>query len=704
MSEPYRQEIEWGGSKLILESGKIARQADGAVMVTHGETMVLCTVVADKSTSAPNHGFVPLTVNYQEKFFAARKIPGGFFKREGRPSEQEILTCRLIDRSFRPLFVKNFRSEVQLVCTVFSYDLEHQPDMAALIGASAALTISGIPFLGPVGAARIGRHQGQWLLNPSPGQQKDSELDLAIAGTREGALMVEAEAHELSEELVLEAIVFGHQQLQPVIEAIVELAGACAKPPWEVIAPSYSPEDLLAGLRRDFGEPLRAACAEPGKQARQEKINAIKTAARERYVTQKCSAEDVGNVIRQLEREAVRNVILQSGRRFDGRDPHRIRPIEVEVGTLGRTHGSATFRRGETQALVVTTLGTSQDEQVVDTIHQEGRQSFMLHYNFPPYSTGEIGRMGGPGRREIGHGKLAFRAIRPLLSRIGQFPYTIRVVSEITESNGSSSMATVCGASLALMDAGVPIPRAVAGIAMGLIQEGGQSVVLSDILGAEDHLGDMDFKVAGSELGITALQMDVKVPSLSRELLREALVQARQGRLHVLKEMAKALSSARRELKPTVPQVLTITIPKDRIRELIGPGGKVIRELSEQTGSKIDVGTDGNVKIAASDSESARKTASRIRSLLAAPEVGEIYTGKVVKVLDFGAFVNFLGMRDGLVHISELVPWRVGAVSEVVNVGDEVRVKVLDIDERGRIKLSMRQVDQESGEDLRHSR
>ncbi|MCC7274435.1 MAG: polyribonucleotide nucleotidyltransferase [Alphaproteobacteria bacterium] len=696
MFDTQRVELTWGGRKLVLETGKVARQADGAVMATYGETTVLCTVVGAKSVR-PGIDFFPLTVNYQEKTFAAGKIPGGFFKREGRPTEKETLVSRLIDRPIRPLFAKGFRNEVQVICTVLSHDLENDPDVVAMVGASAALTLSGLPFFGPVGGARVGYIDGQYVLNPLAEQLETSALDLVVAGTQEGVLMVESMARELPEDVMLGAVMFGHRSFQPVIGAIIELAEKAAKDPWAIPEKPAKVGEVKAKLQA-FSADFRAAYMEPLKQLRQDKVAAVKEKALaslpedEREVTE--------TIFKSLESDVVRGAILDTGRRIDGRDVRTVRPIVSEVGILKRAHGSALFTRGETQALVVTTLGTGQDEQIIDALEGEYREHFMLHYNFPPYSVGEAGRMGSPGRREIGHGKLAWRAVRPLLPAKEAFPYTIRIVSEITESNGSSSMATVCGSSLSMMDAGVPLLRPVAGIAMGLIKESERYVVLSDILGDEDHLGDMDFKVAGTENGVTALQMDIKITSITEAIMRDALAQARDGRLHILNEMANALTRPREGVSSNAPRITTISIPKDKIREVIGSGGKVIREICEVTGTKIDIEDDGTIKIAAVDIEASQKAIDWIRGIVAEPEVGVVYNGKVVKTVAFGAFVTFLGSRDGLVHISELAPQRVGKVTDVVNVGDQVKVKVLGIDERGKVRLSMKVVDQATGKDL----
>jgi polyribonucleotide nucleotidyltransferase len=698
MFEIFRKELMWGGRRLVLETGKVARQADGAVMATYGETTVLCTAVAMKQAK-PGQDFFPLTVNYQEKTFAAGKIPGGFFKREGRPSEKETLVSRLIDRPIRPLFAPGFRNETQVICTVLSHDLENDPDIVAMVGASAALTLSGIPFLGPIGGARVGYIGGQYVLNPQLDEMPNSQLDLVVAGTQEGVLMVESEAKELSEDVMLGAVMFGHKGFQPVIQAIIELAEATAKEPWDVPPASSEGEAIEAKTRDAVAADLAAAYAERQKQSRSDKIDAAKAKLAVVFADE-AQRQHAGKVFKEIEKDIVRGAILKGEPRIDGRDTKTIRPIVCEVGILPRAHGSALFTRGETQAMVVTTLGTGQDEQIIDALEGEYRSHFLLHYNFPPYSTGEAGRMGSPGRREVGHGKLAWRAVHPLLPEKEAFPYTVRVVSEITESNGSSSMASVCGASLSLMDAGVPLKRPVAGIAMGLIKEGGAFAVLSDILGDEDHLGDMDFKVAGTEQGVTALQMDIKITSITEEIMKIALNQACAGRLHILGEMAKALAKAREAVSNNAPRITTISIPKDKIREVIGSGGKVIREICEVTGAKIDIEDDGTIKVAAVDAGASQKAIDWIRGIVAEPEVGVIYNGKVVKTVDFGAFVNFLGSRDGLVHISELAPQRVGKTTDVVKVGDQVKVKVLGFDDRGKVKLSMKQVDQQTGEDI----
>ena len=695
-----KKEIDWGGRKLILESGRMARQADGAVLATYGETTVLCTAVAQKE---PKQGidFFPLTINYQEKSFAAGKIPGGFFKREGRPSEKETLTSRLIDRPIRPLFHPQFRNETQVICTVLCHDLENDPDIVALVGASAALTLSGIPFLGPIGGARVGYIDGQYVLNPQTDELSSSTLDLVVAGTQDGVLMVESEAHELSEEVMLGAVMFGHREFQPVIDAIISMAETAAKEPWDVAEVPPEDEAVAATVRELAESGLRDAYKAPDKTVRHSAIEAVKAStAASLEDHEDASADVVAGAFKKLEKDIVRGAILDTGQRIDGRDTKTVRPISCEVGVLPRAHGSALFTRGETQVIAVATLGTGQDEQIIDALDGDYREHFLLHYNFPPYSVGEASFLRSPGRREIGHGKLAWRALHPLLPSKEDFPYTIRVVSEVTESNGSSSMATVCGSSLSLMDAGVPVTKPVAGIAMGLIKEEDRFAVLSDILGDEDHLGDMDFKVAGTEEGITSLQMDIKITSITEDIMRIALDQARGGRLHILGEMTKALAVAREEVSQNAPRITVISVPKDKIREVIGTGGKVIREICETTGAKIDIEDDGTIKVAAVDAEAAERAIDWIKSIVAEPEVGVIYTGKVVKVMDFGAFVNFLGTRDGLVHISELAEGRTNKVTDVANEGDEVKVKVLGIDDRGKVRLSMRVVNQETGEDL----
>ncbi|MGB1863250.1 MAG: polyribonucleotide nucleotidyltransferase [Candidatus Puniceispirillum sp.] len=697
MFKIFRKELDWGGTPLVLESGKVARQADGAVLVTLGETTVLCTAVAAQQAK-PGQDFFPLTVNYQEKAFAAGKIPGGFFKREGRPSENETLVCRLIDRPIRPLFPKSFKCETQVICTVLAHDMENNPDIAAMIGASAALTLSGVPFFGPIAGARVGWINDEYVLNPTVEQMEESDLDLVMAGTIEGVLMVESEAKELSEEVMLGAVNFGHDAIKPVIEAIIDLAESCAKEPRDL--PEEPAETgTITDMLKEFEGAFEAAYKIADKTERQDAVGAVRTEAKEK-IGEEYDAVLVGGLIKELEADVVRGAILKTGVRIDGRDTKTVRAIVSEAGFLPRAHGSALFTRGETQAMVVATLGTGQDEQIIDSLVGEGRSNFMLHYNFPPYSVGEAGRVGSPGRREIGHGKLAWRAIRPLMPSKEEFPYTVRLVSEITESNGSSSMATVCGGSLALMDSGVPLARPVAGIAMGLIKEGDEFAVLSDILGDEDHLGDMDFKVAGSDAGITSLQMDIKITSITPEIMQIALDQARDGRIHILGEMAKALTSAREVLADSAPKITTLNIPVDKIRDIIGPGGKIIREICETTGAKIDIEDDGTVKVAAVTGASGEAAVARIRDIVAEPELGVIYNGKVVKTVDFGAFVNFLGAKDGLVHISELQNGRTEKTTDICKEGDTVKVKVIGFDDRGKVKLSMKRVDQETGADL----
>ncbi len=695
------EEIEWGGKKLRLETGRMARQADGAVLATYGETTVLATAVAAR-TEKPGIDFFPLTVNYQEKTYAAGKIPGGYFKREGRPTERETLISRLIDRPIRPLFVEGFRNETQVIATVLSYDLENDSDIVALVASSAALTLSGIPFMGPIGAARVGVVNGEYVLNPTIEQMKTSELDLVVAGTQDAVLMVESEAKELTEEKMLGAVMFGHAHFQPVLEAIIRLAERSARQPRDFTPPDQ--ETLYNSVKQIAEADVRSAYAIAKKEDRQEAVAKAKDKVLAALIGE--GKEDapapnkVGEAFKHLEKDVVRNNILDTGHRIDGRNLVTVRQIIAEASVLPRTHGSALFTRGETQALVVTTLGTGEDEQYIDSLEGTYKETFMLHYNFPPFSVGETGRLGGAGRREIGHGKLAWRAIHPMLPPADQFPYTIRVVSEITESNGSSSMASVCGASLALMDAGVPLKAPVAGIAMGLIKEGERFAVLSDILGDEDHLGDMDFKVAGTANGVTSLQMDIKITGITEDIMKTALWQAKDGRLHILGKMAEALEKARPGLGEHAPRIEVIMIPTDKIREVIGTGGKVIREIVEKTGAKIDISDDGTVKVASSSGSAIEAAMKWIKSIVSEPEVGEIYDGKVVKVVDFGAFVNFFGARDGLVHVSELAPRRVAKVSDVVNEGDIVKVKLLGFDNRGKVRLSMKQVDQQTGEDL----
>jgi len=699
MFKTFRKEIDFGGKKIILETGKIARQADGAVLATMGETTVLCTAVAAKSVK-DGQDFFPLTVNYQEKFYATGRIPGGFFKRETKPSDTATLISRLIDRPIRPLFPEEFLNEVQVIATTLSHDLENSPDIVAMIGCSAALCLSGVPFMGPIGAARVGYKNSQYILNPNAQQIEEGELDLVVAGTSEGVLMVESEAQQLPEDVMLGAVMFGWNAFQPVINGIIELAEQAAKDPWDV--PTIDPKikALDEALKAKFEKGFAEAYLEKVKQVRQDKVKAVKDAAVAEFLNEEngITKEVIGNSCFKLESAVVRGRILKEGGRIDGRGTTDIRPIVCEVGVLPRVHGSALFTRGETQALVITTLGTGQDEQIIDAIEGEYKERFMLHYNFPPFSVGECGRMGAPGRREIGHGKLAWRAINPLIPKAEDFPYTMRVVSEITESNGSSSMATVCGTSLSLMDAGAPLGAPVAGIAMGLIKEGEKFAVISDILGDEDHLGDMDFKVAGTDKGVTALQMDIKITSITEEIMKIALNQAKQGRMHILGEMAKALTSARGEISQHAPQMAVINIPTDKIRDVIGTGGKVIREIIEKTGTKIDIEDDGTIKIAAVDGEAIEAAIEIIRGITEEPEVNKIYKGKVVKIMDFGAFVNFMGGKDGLVHISELADYRVAKTTDIVSEGQEVKVMVVGFDDRGKIKLSMKRVNQETGE------
>ncbi len=700
MFEITREEIEWGGRPLVLETGRIARQADGAVLATYGETTVLATVVADRSPK-PGLDFFPLTVNYQEKAYAAGKVPGGYFKREGRPSEKETLVSRLIDRPIRPLFVKGFKNETQVIASVLSHDLENDPDVVALVAVSAALTISGVPFRGPIGGARVGYIDGEYVLNPTIDQMQDTNLDLVVAGTTDAVLMVESEADELSEEIMLGAVMFGHKHFQPVIEACIRMAEKAAKEPREMEEKDDSALEAKVAELAKSG--LEAAYQEADKQTRQSAIAALRDTVQAEMLDEASGDAErnaVGGAFKGLESDIVRTGILDTEKRIDGRGLADVRPIVSEVNVLPRAHGSALFTRGETQALVVTTLGTGDDEQFVDALEGTYKENFLLHYNFPPFSVGETGRVGFTGRREIGHGKLAWRALKAMLPNREDFPYTLRLVSEITESNGSSSMATVCGASLAMMDAGVPLKKPVAGIAMGLIKEGDRFAVLSDILGDEDHLGDMDFKVAGTEAGITSLQMDIKITGITEEIMQVALDQAKGGRTHILGEMSKALTEARDEMGEYAPKIETIQVPQDKIREVIGTGGKVVREIVETTGAKIDIGDDGLIKVASSDGEAIKAALDFINSIVAEPEVGVIYEGTVVKVMDFGAFVNFFGKRDGLVHISQLKNERVANTGDVVSEGDTVKVKLIGFDDRGKVRLSMKVVDQETGEDL----
>ena len=703
MFDIKRKSIDWAGRTLTLETGRIARQADGAVLATYGETVVLATVVAARSPKA-GIDFFPLTVNYQEKTFAAGKIPGGFFKREGRPSEKETLVSRLIDRPIRPLFVKGFKNETQVVITVLAHDLENDPDILAMVAASAALTISGVPFMGPIGAARVAYINGEYVLNPTLDQMTaENRMDLVVAGTNDAVMMVESEIKELPEDIVLGGVMFAQRGFQPVIDAIIELAEHAAKEPWDFQAEDLSPlENKIKAL---VGEDLKAAYKLTGKQDRHAALDAAKKIAASALIKSDANPDGYdsskfGSAFKECEASVLRRDVLETKIRIDGRALDKVRPIIGEVGILPRAHGSALFTRGETQALVVATLGTGDDEQFIDALEGTYKENFLLHYNFPPYSVGETGRMGSPGRREIGHGKLAWRALRPMLPAKSDFPYTIRLVSEITESNGSSSMATVCGSSLALMDAGVPMIKPVSGIAMGLILEPDGYVVLSDILGDEDHLGDMDFKVAGTADGITSLQMDIKIPGITEEIMDKALNQAKGGRLHILGEMAKAIDGARSEIGEYAPKIETINIPTDKIREVIGSGGKVIREIVEKTGAKIDIQDDGTVKVSASDGSKIKAAIDWIKSIASEPELGAIYDGKVVKVVDFGAFVNFFGAKDGLVHISQLSQNKVAKTSDVVTEGQIVKVKLMGFDDRGKVKLSMKVVDQETGEDL----
>jgi polyribonucleotide nucleotidyltransferase len=702
MFDIKRKTIEWGGKTLTLETGRMARQADGAVLATYGETMVLATAVFAKSAK-PGQDFFPLTVNYQEKFYAAGKIPGSFPRREGAPSQKETLTSRLIDRPIRPLFVKGFKHEVQVVCTVLAHDLENDPDIVALVAASAALVISGAPFMGPIAGARVGFVNGEYVLNPTLDEMKDSRMDLVVAGTHDAVMMVESEIQELSEDEVLKGVMFAHAGMQPVIQAIIELAEHSAKEPFD-----FQPEDtdaIKAAVKTLIGPDLAAAYKIVAKGQRQDAVAAAKAKASEKFGKSEANPtgyapDKLGGVFKELEADVVRRNILDTGIRIDGRTVDKVRQIVSEVGVLPRAHGSALFTRGETQALVVATLGTGDDEQLIDALEGKYYEKFMLHYNFPPFSVGETGRMGAPGRREVGHGKLAWRAIRPMLPNAEEFPYTIRLVSEIFESNGSSSMASVCGSSLALMDAGVPLKKPVSGIAMGLILEPDGFAVLSDILGDEDHLGDMDFKVAGTSDGITSLQMDIKIPGITEAIMKQALAQAKGGREHILGEMAKAMEAPRTELGEHAPKIETIKIPVDKIREVIGTGGKVIREIVAETGAKVDIGEDGTIKIAAAEQSKIEAAKEWIKSITSEAEVGKIYTGKVVKVVDFGAFVNFFGAKDGLVHVSQIANERVNKVSDVLQEGQQVKVKLLGFDDRGKTRLSMKVVDQETGEDL----
>src|SRR3954466_10255133 len=696
-------EIEWGEKPLKLETGRVARQADGAVLATLGETVVLCAVTAAKAVK-PGQDFFPLTVHYQEKFSAAGRIPGGFFKRERGATEKETLTSRLIDRPIRPLFPEGFYNEINVIAQVLSYDGETESDILALIAASAALTLSGVPFMGPIAAARIGYADGEYLLNPSMDEVRAGQLDLVVAGTHDAVMMVESEAKELSEEVMLGAVMFAHRECQKVIDAIISLAEKAAKDPWEMAAQA----DLSAAkakLRDLIGADVAAAYKLTDKSARSSALNEARAKAKAAFADAAPQDQMAANkLVKKIEAEIVRTAILKEGKRIDGRTTTQIRPIEAVVGFLPRTHGSALFTRGETQAICTTTLGTKESEQMIDGLTGLSYERFLLHYNFPPYSVGEVGRFGAPGRREVGHGKLAWRALHPVLPTHDEFPYTIRVLSDITESNGSSSMATVCGGSLAMMDAGVPLRRPVSGIAMGLILEGKKFAILSDILGDEDHLGDMDFKVAGTSEGITSLQMDIKVAGITEEIMKVALAQANEGRAHILGEMAKALDHTRTELSAHAPRIETMQVPKDKIREVIGTGGKVIREIVAETGAKVDIDDEGVIKISSSDLDQIEAARKWIQGIVEEAEVGKVYTGKVVNIVDFGAFVNFMGGKDGLVHVSEMRNERVERPTDVVSEGQEVKVKVLEIDPRGKVRLSMRVVDQETGAELEDTR
>ena len=703
MFDVTRKSIEWGEETLTLETGKVARQADGTVIATLGETSVMANVTFAKEMKE-GQDFFPLTVHYQEKYYAAGKIPGGFFKREARPSEAETLTARLIDRPIRPLFVEGFKHEVLVMCTVLSHDLVNSPDVVAMIAASAALTLSGVPFMGPVAAARVGFEDGDYVLNPTVDDMQglrnnpDQRLDLVVAGTKDAVMMVESEAYELSEDEMLGAVTFAHQQIQPVIDLIIEVAEDCAKEPFNFEAPDFT--KLLKNVKKIGEKKMRSAFAITDKQERQASVNETREYIKTKLSEEELEDPNLGSAMKKLEAGILRGDVVKGGKRIDGRSTTDIRQIVSETGLLPRTHGSALFTRGETQALVVTTLGTGDDEQIIDALHGNFRSNFLLHYNFPPYSVGEVGRVGATGRREIGHGKLAWRALQAVLPAATDFPYTIRVVSEITESNGSSSMASVCGGSLAMMDAGVPLKSPVAGVAMGLIlEEDGSYAVLTDILGDEDHLGDMDFKVAGTENGITSLQMDIKVAGITPEIMKQALSQAKDGRMHILQEMSKAISEAG-EFSVHAPRIETMKVATDKIREVIGSGGKVIREIVETSGAKVDISDDGTIKIASPDGASIQKAYDMIYSIVAEPEVGSIYTGTVVKLVDFGAFVNFFGKRDGLVHVSQIENRRLNHPSDVLKEGQEVKVKLMGFDDRGKVRLSMKVVDQDTGEEI----
>ena len=699
-----KKTIQWGQEELTLETGKVARQADGSVIATLGETSVMANVTYAREQK-PGQDFFPLTVHYQEKTYAAGKIPGGFFKREGRPSEKETLTSRLIDRPIRPLFVPGFKNEVLVIVTVLSHDLVNDPDIVGMIAASAALTISGVPFMGPIGAARVGFSNGAYVLNPEVSDMDqlrmnpEQRLDLVVAGTKDAVMMVESEAYELSEAEMLGAVKFGHDAMQPVIDLIIDFAESCAKEPFDFQPADYSA--LYAKVKTLGEKDMRAAFAIRDKQQRVNAISAARDVVKAGLTEDELADANLGSAFKKLESAILRGDIISGGARIDGRDTRTVRPIVSEVGLLPRTHGSALFTRGETQGLVITTLGTGDDEQIIDALHGNYRSNFLLHYNFPPYSVGEVGRFGPPGRREIGHGKLAWRALQAVLPAPTDFPYTIRVVSEITESNGSSSMASVCGGSLSMMDAGVPLKSPVAGVAMGLIlEDDGKYAVLTDILGDEDHLGDMDFKVAGTENGITSLQMDIKVAGITPAIMEEALAQAKDGRMHILGEMAKALTAGRSEFSAHAPRIETMTIPTDKIREVIGSGGKVIREIVEVSGAKVDINDDGVIKIASANADAIKKAYDMIYSIVAEPEEGKVYTGKVVKLVDFGAFVNFFGKRDGLVHVSQIANKRLQHPNEILKEGQEVKVKLLGFDDRGKVRLGMKMVDQETGEEI----
>ncbi len=694
--------LEWAGRTLTIETGQVARQADGAVMVTYGDTKVLATACFAKSAK-PGQDFFPLTVNYMEKYYASGRIPGGFFKREARPTEKETLTSRLIDRPIRPLFVKGFKNEVQVVLTAMSYDLENDPDVIGMIGASAALVLSGAPFMGPIGAARVGYKDGEYIINPTIEELEESELDLVMAGTADAVMMVESEAYELSEEVMLGAVMAGHESIQPVIDAIIDLAEQAAKEPFDFEAEDHSAE--LEKIQKLVGADLSAAYSMTEKLERQAAVGEAREKAKAALVGTEeepgeMSGETFKSAFKEAEASVVRGDILKTGKRIDGRSLDQVRPIEAIASFLPRTHGSSLFTRGETQAICVATLGTSDDEQFIDGLDGTSKSKFMLHYNFPPYSVGETGRMGGTNRRETGHGKLAWRALQAVLPKHEEFPYTIRLVSEITESNGSSSMATVCGCSLAMMDAGVPVTRPVSGIAMGLIKEADGVAVLSDILGDEDHLGDMDFKVAGTEKGLTSLQMDIKIAGITKEIMHTALEQAKGGRMHILGEMGKALDTSRDSLSENAPQMEIVKVPTDKIRDVIGSGGKVIRGIVEESGAKVNIDDDGTVQVSALDKESINKALKMIKEIVAEPEIGEIYEGKVVGLKDFGIFVNFFGPKDGLVHVSQMANERVNHPKDLVKEGDTVWVKLMGFDDRGKVRLSMKVVDQTTGKEL----